>query len=696
MSPQPSSLSQDMALIPPSQKLAGNPKSGPLFALTLKRKSGESIEVVDPRATRALLALMDMQAVLGGAASHFGGPSALAELMSVTFALMFAEGEKQSRPWYELFHFVNDAGHCENGIYALRANYAQAGVSLDSLRGFRSISSPLTGHGEAHLFPEGVYLSNGPLGSAFPQSQGLCLADAFSGVDRTTVAVISDGACMEGEAREALASIPGLAAKGKMAPFVMILSDNNTKLSGRIDQEAFSMAPSFAALSTLGWKVIPLEKAHDLSSCLEVVEEAFRQAQAEPTRPVAIHAKTIKGYGVKKTAESASGGHGFPLKKPSELRDFISEIYSGEAWPAPIEDWLQELENFDATSLAGTKPRGLVQPKVPTEKIQVGVAQALIEKRQGGLPLFSVSADLPGSTGVAEFQKKFPEASLDVGVAEANMISLGAGLSKQGFIPVVDTFAQFGVTKGALPLTMAALSQAPMIAIFSHVGFQDAADGASHQALTYFAKTCSLPHTEVYSLTCSEEARALVGQAVEQFAELRRRGETPNNMIFFLGRENFPRSYQNWSGASLPFDYKLGSAQVVADNTGQGFTQSVTLVGAGSLLLQCLWAQEILADQGVGSVVVNPSVIHRPDVETLKSCLTKTQGHLLTVEEHQWTGGMGALINQALAQAHISFEIKMLGVQGEFGQSAYSAQELYDQHGLGAEGIAQAVHDWLK
>ncbi len=106
-----------------------------------------------------------------------------------------------------MFHFVNDAGHCENGIYALKANYAYAGMSFQELKGFRSIASRLTGHGESHLFPEAVLLSNGPLGSAIPQTQGLAYADRLAGKSRVTITAISDGACMEGEAREALAAI---------------------------------------------------------------------------------------------------------------------------------------------------------------------------------------------------------------------------------------------------------------------------------------------------------------------------------------------------------------------------------------------------------------------------------------------------------------------------------------------------------
>src|SRR5690606_35915658 len=149
-------------------------------------------------------------------------------------------------------HLINDAGHCENGLYALKALYGFADLSLDDLKAFRSIQSPLTGHGESHLFPEGVLLSNGPLGSSLPQAQGLCMADRFMGSSRITVTTISDGGCMEGEAKEAFAAIPGLAKNGKMNPFVLIISDNNTKLTGRIDKDAFSMTPSFEALSSLG------------------------------------------------------------------------------------------------------------------------------------------------------------------------------------------------------------------------------------------------------------------------------------------------------------------------------------------------------------------------------------------------------------------------------------------------------------
>jgi transketolase len=671
-------------------QLAGNPKQSPRYAKKVKLPSGEMIEVADPTATRALVALMDMQAVLGGAASHFGGPSAFAEIMSALHGLVFHEAKKAGREWYDLFHVANDAGHCENGLYALKANYGFADLTIEALKGFRSITSPLTGHGESHIYPQSVYLSNGPLGSCFPQTQGLCFADRMAGRDRVTVTAISDGACMEGEAREAMAAIPGLASKDKMNPYVLVISDNNTKLSGRIDKDSFSMNPTFESLKALGWEYMFLEQGHDLQKCVDALSAAITKARGNKLKPVVLHVKTIKGYGVAATEKSASGGHGFPLSDPKDLRAFIEEIYSrdqvgADAIPKEFFAWCDALVEEKVKKKSSS---GAATTSVPAGKVQVGVSQAMVKMRKAGHPVVSISADLAGSTGVAGFHKEFPEASQDVGVAESNMISMAAGLSKEGFIPVVDTFAQFGVTKGALPLTMAALSEAPVICVFSHIGFQDAADGASHQALSYVSMVASIPHTDVHILSSSAEAEALISQAIQNFSDLRNAGKVPHSQIFFLGRENFPNTY-------LPADYKykLGQAQVVFDNTNQ-HAGAVTIVAAGASLHQALEAAYQLEAKKKGAVVVNLSCINHVDVNTLRACLRNTGGNLVTVEDHQLIGGMGAIVAQALALHDIPFKLRSLGVHGEFGQSAYNAIELYRKHGVDAVAIARVVSEF--
>jgi transketolase len=673
-------------------RLAKTPKSKPRYGVTVQLNSGEQMTVADPRATRAMVALMDMNALHGGAASHFGGPSAFAELMSAAHGLMFEMAVKQKREWFEAFNFVNDAGHCENGLYALKANYGFADLTVDSLKKFRSIESPLTGHGEAHLFPQGVLISNGPLGSSIPQAQGLAIADAMSGKKRVTICALSDGAAMEGEAKEALAAIPGLAKRGKVAPFVLFISDNRTKLSGRIEQDSFSMEPTFQSLEKLGWKVMRLEDGNQLQACVSTLEEAIQNVLLDPTAPVVIHARTVKGKGNKKAEASASGAHGFPLKKAEEMPAFLAEIYEGapNGVPAEFTAWAKELSDYEiAKAAVPAKPAGelaagaALLKAMPSEKIQIGVANALIACRKKGLPVVSVSADLQGSTGVADFQKAFPDSTLDVGVAESNMISTAAGLSISGYIPIVDTFAQFGVTKGALPLTMASLSHGPVIGIFSHTGFQDAADGASHQALSFFAQVGSIPHVELYSLSCSGEAEALVTEAVESFAADRAAGKTPPSRLFFLGRENFPRTMGTQK-------YKLGKDQILLDTTA-GMKTSVTVVAQGSLVPEALKAADLLAAKGIGSIIIHGSAVNHPDLPMIKDALAKTGGRLVTVEEHRTLTGMGCMLTHDLAQAGVPLKVKSLGVGNEFGQSAYSALELYKKHGLDSTAIAKAA-----
>jgi len=604
-----------IANIEPHISLHTAPEKGPKYSKKIKNKSGEDVICGCPDTTRGLLALMDLGAVNGGAACHWGGPAAAAESMSAIHALMFKE-----KDWFNHYNFVNDIGHGENGIYALRANLGFGDLDFNALRGFRSIESKLTGHGESHLYPEGVLLSNGPLGSSVPQSQGLAMGDKLVGRERVTICTMSDGACMEGEAKESFAAIPGLFKAGKLNPYVLMISDNNTKLSGRISEDSFSMAPSFNALSALGWNVIKVENGHDLESCYHAFEEAIELSKKEG--PVCIWVKTIKGYSVKSTEESSSGGHGFPIKAYSEdIIPFLSEIFKGST-PVEFDQWAKSLT---------VKPEEKVKPAmaVKAEKAQAGFARAMSHSVRKGLPVISVSSDLQGSTGVAAFHKEFPEHALDIGIAESNMVGCAAGLSKAGFIPVVDTFAAFGVTKGNLPHIMAALSNCPMIAVYSHTGFQDAADGASHQSTTYLSAMGSIPYTKTVVVSCSSEAEALMGEAINNIAEAKRNNTQAFSYIFFVGRENFPETFHASS-------YKLGYSQSILKGSDG------VIAACGPMLKKAVQAAEILKLEGKEITVLNISSTNDFDIEKIKTVISENKNKLITIEDHQVFGGMGA------------------------------------------------------
>jgi len=660
-------------------KLAPTPKATPKYSVTVRNAAGADVTLADPRASRALVALMNVHAVNGGAACHWGGPAGFAEIMSAIHGLMFAT---TGRVWHEAFNFANDAGHTENGVYALRALYGFDGMTFDDLKGFRSIASKLTGHGESHLNPEGVLLSNGPLGSSLPQAQGLAMADKIAQNDRVTIITVSDGASMEGEAKEAFAAIPGLAAKGRMNPFVMVVSDNDTKLSGRIGKDAFSMGPSFEGKRALGWNVISVTDGHNLQTVYQAVEKAVAEAKANPAKPVCVHVKTIKGFGVKATMDSASGGHGFPLANGEKIIEFVNEIW-GSQTPEEFANWAKTLradwEQKEAAKKAKAASGAPAPVKPKTDKVQAGLAKAAVRAATEGLPVYSISCDVQGSTGISLFQKSFPDRWVEVGIAESNMISVGAGFAKIGFIPIVDAFGQFGVTKGNLPLTMAALSQAPVIAMFSHIGLQDAADGASHQATTFFAAVSAIPHTCVIAPSCADEAESLMYQAIQRYAADRAAGKDGESYIFFVGRENYPLTWIE--GAQFPW----GKAQVLSEGS------DVVLIGCGVLVNKAIEAGKLLAAKGVKATVINNPFVNQVDLATIGAAVKKCGGKVVTIEDHQIIGGMGAQVSHALSNAGIAHTLKSLGIHGEFGQSAYMAEELYVQHGLTAPKMAEAA-----
>lgn len=654
--------------------------------VTVMLSQRESVRCPAPKAIRALITLMDMEATFGGAASHFGGPSAFSEIFSASYGLMEHYAKKKQMTPFQRFHFVNDAGHCENALYAIKVLYSQ--ITLTQIKTFRKLKSSFTGHGEALHYPQGVLVSNGPLGSSLAVAEGLAYGDALRKVERLSFASISDGGLMEGEAKEALASIPGLAKKNKLAPFILLISDNKKKLSGTIEEQSYNMTPSIESLETLGWRLQSISNGNNLEACANAISSAIEQAFTNPTQPIALRFQTQKGFGTQQTVSSPTGAHGFPLKNPEELDDFLKEIYEEEAVPTEFIDWKNELieksKNTKSPSQKGDYKINKAQVK--KEKIQVGISQALIDLKKKNYPIFSVSSDLQGSTGVKKFQDSFPDCAQDIGVSEANMISLATGLSKQGFIPIVDTFAQFGLSKGLLPLIMSTLSASPMICVFSHIGFQDAADGASHQALNYFSVAQSLPRAQVFSLSCSEEAYFIMTQAIQKFHDDRQHKKIPPSYIFLLGRENFPQNYGKQN-------YLLGKAQVLFDNSEQ-FKKPICVIANGNLIPEALKAAHLLSEQKRSTIVIHPSIINEPDLQTLRTVLKKTNYQIVTVEDHVLQGGMGStIVHKLCLKADVKtppLQVRSLCVK-QIGCSAYTAQDLYQEHGLNADAIVQAT-----
>src|SRR6185436_11408284 len=154
----------------------------------------------------------------------------------------------------------------------------------------------------------------------------------------------------------------------------------------------------------LGWNVISVPDGHDLQAVYLFIEKAVEQAKANPNCPVCLWVKTIKGYGVKATMDNPAGGHGFPLSNGEKIVEFVSEIYAGQP-PEEFANWARALrldwEQKEAAKKAKTAAAGTPPPAIKKDKVQAGLAKAAIRAAQDGLPIYSISSDVQGSTGIS-------------------------------------------------------------------------------------------------------------------------------------------------------------------------------------------------------------------------------------------------------------------------------------------------------
>ena len=161
-------------------------------------------------------------------------------------------------------------------------------------------------------------------------------------------------------------------------------------------------------------------------------------------------------------------------------------------------------------------------------------------------------------------------------------------------------------------------------------------------------------------------------EAISDIENKRKNKEQADSYIFFVGRENYPVELEGDG------NYKLGKARVLKSGS------KGVVVSAGATLFKALEA----ANQEDLSVVVNPSV-NAPDIELIKGELAKNDNKLITVEDHQLIGGMGAQLTHALKLDGCEFKLQSLAVAGEFGRSAYTADQLYNNAGLGVDSIVE-------
>ena len=296
-----------------------------------------------------------------------------------------------------------------------------------------------------------------------------------------------------------------------------------------------------------------------------------------------------------------------------------------------------------------------------------GFGVGLLEAARKNENVVGLCADLTGSLKMDAFQKEFPERFFQVGIAEANMMGLAAGMTIGGKIPFTGTFANFSTGRVYDQIRQSIAYSGKNVKICaSHAGLTLGEDGATHQILEDVGMMKMLPHMTVIN-PCDFNQTKAATMAIADY-------EGPVYLRF--GRPKVP--------VFTPADQKfeIGKALHLIEGS------DVSIFATGHLVWHAIEAEAILQEKGIKAEIINIHTIKPLDVAAILESVKKT-GCAVTAEEHQLNGGLGDSVAQTLSRNYPS-PLEMVGVNDSFGESGVPEQ-LMEKYGLNTQSIVDAA-----
>ncbi|MGW8123220.1 transketolase family protein [Roseivirga echinicomitans] len=301
-----------------------------------------------------------------------------------------------------------------------------------------------------------------------------------------------------------------------------------------------------------------------------------------------------------------------------------------------------------------------------------GFGDGLLELGRTNPEVVALCADLVGSLKMQDFIDEFPERFFQVGIAEANMMGVAAGLTIGGKIPFTGTFANFSTGRVYDQIRQSIAYSGKNVKICaSHAGLTLGEDGATHQILEDIGLMKMLPHMTVIN-PCDYNQTKAATIAIAEF-------EGPVYLRF--GRPKVP--------VFTPADQKFEIGKALKMIEGK----DVTIFATGHLVWEAIEAEAVLAKEGISVEVINIHTIKPLDVQAIIESAKKT-GCVVTAEEHQMNGGLGDSVAQTLA-LHRPTPLEMVAVNDSFGESG-TPEQLMKKYGIDAENIVKAVKRVMK
>jgi len=304
-----------------------------------------------------------------------------------------------------------------------------------------------------------------------------------------------------------------------------------------------------------------------------------------------------------------------------------------------------------------------------------GYGEGLIIAGKADSNVVALCADLAESTRTEAFAEKFPKRFFEMGVAEQNMATVAAGLGVSGKIPFIASYATFSPGRNWEQIrTTIAYNNANVKIAGHHAGISVGPDGATHQATEDIAMMRAMPNMRVIVPCDAIEARKATVAAAQIWGPVYLRFQREKTRI--MTTEETP--------------FVPGKAEIF----WQSKKPDVLIVACGGLLYNALLAaRELEKEKKIGSIVLNCHTIKPLDEKKIVELAKKT-GAVVTVEEHQISGGLGGAVAETLARNY-PIPIEFIGMQDTFGESG-APTELLEKYSMGKDSIMRAVKKVLR
>ncbi len=553
--------------------------------------------------------------------------------------------------------FILSKGHACPVLYAA---WKEAGVITEKeLFTYRNFDSVLEGHPTMRF--SRTEAATGALGIGLSIGVGMALNARLDKLSYKTYVLLGDGEIAEGAVWEAAE----LAHFYKLNNLIAIIDCN------RLGQSAETMHGSHAhryeeKFAAFGWKTYVID-GHNMQQVMDVLDKA----QSSEHEPVAILAKTIKGYGLT-SIQDKPGFHGKAFAK-EELNTLFAELdkqfSQAVAFDTKSFKWQQKIPTSAQAKLVDENI-AFHDPEFHKGELQsTRKAYGMALKAAGSRchQVVALDGDVKNSTYAELFEEKYPERFFQCFIAEQNMVGMAVGLDKRGKIPFVSTFGAF-MTRAHDQIRMAAIGKARLRLVGSHAGVSIGQDGPSQMALEDIALMRTLPGSIVLYPCDAVSSWKLVGEMTNY-----------NDGISYLRttRMETPVLYDNNE------IFAVGGCKVLR----QSESDTACIVAAGITVHEALKAYELLQEQGIAVAVIDLYSIKPLDTQTLVAVGKKSNNKIITVEDHYLEGGLGQAVTCALSNSGIM--MKNLAVT-QLPRSG-KPEELLAWAGIDAAALVKAV-----